>query len=288
MDYNLKLAIEAQGYIRESACTSEIVSLYPVQKVLWTATTPYSEAIIAECPGLGKTLFLDNEIQSSETDEMIYHECLVHPVMAAANSRKKVLVIGGGEGATVREVMKWPDVEKIMWIDIDKDLVNACKTHLGWAPPSVYTDERVIYKGMDIRTFLELNEEPYNVIIIDLPDPDIHADMNDPAFLQNAKFWKGIRKSLADNGVFATHCGPVHPMKYDNGIAWVREAAANADIPMYDSDLYNTSAAYHTVIPSFQGDWGFLMSVKPCKDWHPSFPTKFMSLTSHKHIFMWP
>lgn len=277
--------IEAKGYIVEDACSSSITSLYPITKVHWVAKTDFcDEAVIATCPELGKTLFLDNEIQSSESDEAVYHECLVHPVIAStpSNIRSRVLVIGGGEGATVREVLKWPDVKHVTWIDIDDTLVNACREHLGWAP-HVYSDARVEYKAMDIRDFLKSNSEPYNIIIIDLPDPDITSNFNDPTILQNMEFWNGIRKNLTSDGAFATHCGPVRKSPQQNGIAWVRQMSILADLPV------SINGSYHTMIPSFQDDWGFVMSCEPVfnrEDW--SIETQFLTTRACDYIFRWP
>jgi spermidine synthase len=280
MDYDFNLAIERDGWVRESACSSEIVSLYPVNRVLWAKKTQYAEAILAECPGLGKTLFLDNEIQSAERDEHIYHECLVHPVMASTNNRKKVLIAGGGEGATVREVLKWPDVEKVMWIDIDKEVVNACKEHLGWLSDQDRKDERVIYKAMDIRDFLQVNEEQYNVVLLDLPDPDIRLSLRDPANLQNIAFWRGVRKSLALDGLFATHVGPTRLPDEPSPFEWMMEGAKEAGIPV-------NPGKYHAVIPSFQNDWSFMMSCKP--RWDTALPScRFLNAGTYRYIFTWP
>jgi spermidine synthase len=281
MDYDFKLAIESAGFVRENACSSEIVSLYPVSRVLWAKKTKYAEAILAECPGLGKTLFLDNEIQSAEHDEHIYHECLVHPVMVAAPSRQKVLIVGGGEGATAREVLRWPDVEKVMWIDIDKELVQACQEHLGWLPEGMRNDERLIYKGMDIRDFLHLNEEPYNVVILDLPDPDIRLSVRDPANLQNLAFWRGIRKSMTADAVFATHVGPTRLPGDLDPFEWMMEGAKEAGIPV-------NPGKYHAMIPSFQNDWSFLMSCKPRLDRNLPEKCQFLNPVSHRYIFTWP
>lgn len=281
MDYDFKIAIERDGWIREAACSSEIVSMYPVSRVLWAKKTKYAEAVLAICPGLGKTLFLDNEIQSAERDEHIYHECLVHPVMTAAPSRQKVLIVGGGEGATVREVLKWADVEKVMWIDIDKELVNACQEHLGWLPEELRKDKRVIYKGMDIRDFLKLNEEHYNVVILDLPDPDIRLSVRDPENLQNLDFWRGLRKSMSWDAVFATHVGPTRMPDEPCPFEWTMEGAKEAGISV-------NPGKYHAVIPSFQNDWSFLMSCKPRLDRNIPDNCRFLTPSSYRYIFTWP
>jgi spermidine synthase len=276
------------SYIRESACSSEIVSLYPVRDVYWKEKTAFAECIIAEVPGFGRTLFIDNEVQSAAEDEDIYHECLVHPVMAAASSRDRVLVVGGGEGATVREVLKWVCAEggvgTVDWVDIDGELVKACKDHLGWAPSDVYDDPRVHYYAEDIRKFLDRTTTSYNVILIDLPDPDPEADVWAPAeaeggCLMNVEFWRSIAAHLEQGGVWATHTGPVR-RRGPSGATVLSRGAAAAGL--------SVGAHYHAVIRSFTDDWGFMMSVPPV----PALPTsvaplRFLMGTAYDCIFRW-
>lgn len=287
MDTERIQAIEKDGYIREEACSSEVVSLYPVKKVYWATKTPFAEAVLAECPGFGKTLFLDNEIQSAQSDEYVYHECLVHPVMASVPSDKRdsVLIIGGGEGATLREVLKWRDVKRVVWIDIDGDLVNACRQLLGWASEDVYTDPRVTYKAMDIRAFFRENTDRFDVILIDLPDPDVKESLDDPDCLQNREFWTHVRGCLADGGAFATHCGPLGRGPQLNGLTWVSKAALDAGF----SKSFLWYGHYHAVIPSFQADWAFKMSCPPrFVEYEFPFYVRFMTPKTFRYVFSWP
>jgi spermidine synthase len=281
---SLQEAIEAAGVIRESACSSDVISLYSVEKVLWAKQTEFQKAIIAKVPGFGTSLFLDDEIQSTEADEAIYHECLVHPVMHSAPSRDRVLIIGGGEGATLREVLKWQDVKHVTWIDIDGELVNACQEHLAWANVSPIP-ECVAFKPMDIYDFFRIHSGPaYDVIIIDLPDPDIDLPYNSDEILQNTQFWRGVGKSLAPNGVFVTHCGPIRfSQGLHNGIQWMIEAAKTANIHLDEVE------AYHIVIPSFQDDWAFLMSCKKSEAPNAGFgfQTRFLTRQAYNAIFTW-
>ncbi len=281
MDYDLKLAIEHVGSIKEAACSSAIISHYPVTKVLWAKQTPYAEAVIAEVPSLGKCLFLDSEIQSSESDEVIYHECLVHPIMMAAPKRSNVLIIGGGEGATVREVMRWPDVERVVWVDIDGELVEACSQILKWLPKSVRNDPRVVYKAMDIREFFKQTKDVFDIAIIDLPDPDISLSKQDPENLQNLDFWKGLRKVLSFDGVFATHVGPTLVFAEKDGYSWTIQTATEANHAL-------NPGKYHAFIPSFQSDWSFLLSCKPRFDKALPEGLRFMNLPTLKYVFQWP
>jgi spermidine synthase len=269
-------------YIQEEACSSEILSLYPVSSWIWSKKTAFAQADIVEVPGLGRCLFLDKEIQSSSEDEDIYHECLVHPVMTSVPSgcREKVLVIGGGEGATVREVLKWSDVQKVDWVDIDGELVEACKKHLSWGQEMAYTDSRVSYFAMDIHEFFRTSNTVYDVIIIDLPDPDPEDNPLSSSCLMNRLFWRGVAEHMATGGAWVSHAGPVR-RKGLSGAHFIRRALSMADF------WSSNTSDYHAVIPSFQDDWGWMMSCRPI--FAPfSVPMRFLTNKAYRYIFQWP
>lgn len=272
--------VDGTLFLREEACSSDIVSLYPVTQVLWQAKTTFADAVIAEVPTLGACLFLDGEIQSSASDEDIYHECLVHPVMASVPSgrRSNVLVIGGGEGATVREVLNHKDVKTVDWVDIDGEVVVSCREHLKWGQDAAYTDPRVSYYAHDIRHFLHNLTTKYDVIIIDLPDPDPADNPLAADVLMNRAFWCGIKAALAPGGAWVSHAGPVR--RTASGADFIGRATAMADF--YSPHHTN----YHAVIPAFQDDWGYVMSCRPV--FGPfAFPTRFLTPQAYRYIFQW-
>lgn len=224
---------------------SDTRTSYPVSNVVWEGKTNACESVIlADSLVFGRMLFLDGELQSASADEHIYHEALVHPAMAGAGTNQRVLVVGGGEGATVREVLRWvPD--HVDWVDIDEELVTLCKEHLRWGS-HVFRDPAVHFHAADIRTVLpELGL--YNVIILDLPDPD-----GDTGYLYSDAFWTDINGHLAPDGRLVTHCGPVRPFG-NIGAGYQRLRPV---LPMLYSQFYSQ------MIPSFQSEWGFILFVK--------------------------
>lgn len=236
---------------------SDAVTTYRLERTLWSGSTKACESVlIAESPAYGRLLFLDGELQSASSDEHIYHESLVHPVMASAVSHfgtpLKVLVVGGGEGATVREVLYWKNVE-IDWVDIDGELVDLCERYLNWALGS-RQDKRVKFYAEDICSFLTRSGN-YDVIILDLPDPD-----GDTGYLYSTSFWTDLSKHLVVGGRIVTHVGPVSPVaattRYGPGFERVRAMAAVAGL------TFGVTGFYRIGIPSFQGDWGFAGAVK--------------------------
>ena len=236
---------------------SDATTTYTLERVLWSGDTKACPGVmIAESPAYGRVLFLDGELQSASSDEHIYHESLVHPVMASATGalgpRLRVLVVGGGEGATVREVLHWKPAA-VDWVDIDGELVILCEKYLNWAL-GARQDPVVTFYPEDIRTFLD-RAGSYDVIILDLPDPD-----GDTGYLYSAAFWKDLDAHLVAGGRIVTHVGPVSPVvkrvPFGPGYERVRTEATSVGLH------FDPAGFYHSCIPSFQGDWGFAGTVK--------------------------
>ncbi len=150
--------------------TDHILFLYRIKNHIYHGKTPYHKVDLVELYALGKTLFLDNKIQSAQLDEAVYHEALVHPAMLSHPNPRKVLIMGGGEGATLREVLKHP-VEKAVMVDIDEQLVKLCEAYLPeWHRGSFY-DERAEVIFADARSYVEEHEDKFDVVISDLTEP---------------------------------------------------------------------------------------------------------------------
>ena len=98
-----------------------------ITSVLCEGQTPFQHVMIIDGECFGRALILDGKTQSTELDEFVYHEGLVHPAMVSHRNPKNVLIVGGGEGATAREVLKYRDVEEVTMVDIDKKLVEVCQ-----------------------------------------------------------------------------------------------------------------------------------------------------------------
>ncbi len=181
-----------------------------VRKLIALKRSPYQEIIIAETDDFGKALILDGYIQSSVSDEYIYHESLVHPAMILHPNPKKVLIIGGGEGATLREVLKHNTVEEATMVDIDKDVVELSKEYLPEMHQGAFFDRRARVIIDDGKRFVERELEKgskYDVVIMDLTDPYASEIAKE---LYTAEFFKKISEILSHNGVVATQAGSKH------------------------------------------------------------------------------
>ena len=281
------------GVFVEDACSATTTSMYSLTNVYWAGKSPICDIVIAQSPVFGKILFLDKEIQSAESDEAIYHEHLIHPIMNSLRKRehKRVLVVGGGEGATCREILKWDSVGHVDWVDIDGDLVNLCRTYLGWAPEPIYEDKRLMYYPQDIRVFLQNNDTLYDVIVLDLPDPDVDeltrvADTGDVRTCQlySQTFMHLVKAHLTDGGGVVSHVGPISPGGDEKvrraGLTWVRDASIAVGL--------GDGHAYHVAIPSFQGSWGFWMSSPPMSVVELPGRLRVMDELTHAMAFTWP
>lgn len=190
----------------------------------------------------GKTLFLDGVLQSSVRDENIYHTALVKTIMDKVENPKTVCIIGGGEGATAREVLKYYSVESVTMIDWDKELVEYFRDHEWSWHKGALKDPRMTFEFSDI--FKISNEKrQYDVIIVDLTDPDI-SDAGWQSIIQNIAFWK------KPTGGFIMNAGGVLP--WDSG--------AVPEIKKIISKLYAVED-FKIFVPSFCREWAFVMSV---------------------------
>ncbi|MGK7922472.1 MAG: spermidine synthase [Trichodesmium sp.] len=178
-----------------------------IDRVLFSQKTKYQEMYIVE--GIyGKALILDGKWQSCTEDEFLYHEALVHPPMIFNESPRKVLVFGGAEGATIREVLRWKTVEQVVMIDIDGEVVEACKKYLPEMHQNSFEDPRVELIIDDAQNFLDSTSENWDVIISDLTDP-IEFGPSFPLFTQ--EYFQKIHQVLADDGLFIIQAGSISP-----------------------------------------------------------------------------
>lgn len=264
-DKILEDRLEAVGYYEETSTSSEVTSKYPFDAVLWAGSTPFcKEVVITKSAEYGRMLFTDGELQSTEGDEAIYHEHLVHPAIATFKSLYgdkplRVCVLGAGEGATCRELLRWPvsNVKEVVWNDIDQSLVTLCRDYLGYCPDKIneifYPNQRVIFLNQDANKLLKDETLPlFDIVICDLPDP-VEAAVEG---LYSPTFWKDMYARMSPNSVVITHCGPVAPVSVDGmALAFsVRDAMIAAG--------FAKPQLGKVAIPSFQSEWGFLVATK--------------------------
>jgi len=220
------------------------VCMREAKRILVHRRTRYQEFIVAELAGLGKSLIIDGKVQSSLLDEHWYHEALVHPVMLAHPCPRRVLIVGGGEGATAREVLRHTCTEEVIMVDIDYDLVEQARTLLAEWHQGAYNDPRLRVVIGDGREYIGGQRDSFDVIILDVVDP---TEGGPAALLYTQEFYSLVHRALRRGGIMVTQAtSPVlTPDVY-------------ASIAKTLSSVFKYVRPYVTYVRSYNGLWGFV------------------------------
>lgn len=249
-------ASEATGMFIAETHTSAAVWHYRVEKMILEGKTPYQTYQIAEVPRFGKSLFLDYNIQTSILDEYIFHECMSQPAMTLHPHPRKVLVCGGGEGATLREALRHRTVERAVMVDIDKDLVDMVKEHMPEWHQGAFGDARTTLLHEDARGYLEANQgAAFDVILSDLPNP--HED-GPGQMLFTREYFELCAGALSEDGIFAMQAGSAsenYPACMASCIETLESIEAFAHV-----------AGYWGIVNTFFQPWGFALA---SRRWDP-------------------
>lgn len=157
---------------------------------------------VHETPQFGKLLRLDECFQTSERDEFVYHENLIHPSLTAHASPRQVLIIGGGDGGAVEEALKHPSVERVTLVELDGKVVEIAKKHLGEIHRGAFESPRLRLLIEDGLKFLAETNEKFDVIALDLPDP-----VGPATALYEEAFFRDCKLALASGGILTLHMG---------------------------------------------------------------------------------
>ncbi|MDX1977480.1 MAG: fused MFS/spermidine synthase [Pseudanabaenaceae cyanobacterium bins.68] len=184
------------------------IYVHGVSKILAYQQTQFQEMYVVESGVYGKGLVLDGKWQSCTGDEFLYHEPLVHPAMVFHGKPEQVLILGGGEGATTREVLRWQTVKRVVMVDIDGEVVEACRQHLPEMHQGSFDDPRFELVIDDALTYLDQSQQLWDVVISDLSDPIEQG----PSFkLFTKEYYEKVRRVLSPEGYFVLQAGPVSP-----------------------------------------------------------------------------
>ncbi len=224
--------------------------VYRVKSILCSAQTPFQHIVIADTYNYGRALFIDGKIQSSFEDEALYHEMLVQPAMLIHPNPRSVLIVGGGEGATLREVLAHNQVRAVTMVDIDQEAVDLCRQFLPSWSRGAYEDPRVRVVYTDGRQFIEDTDELYDVVIIDVVD--MLAD--GPAFrLYTRQFYQHLRKRLRPEAIVMIQGLEFSFSNHKQHVALVRTLRT----------LFPEVHSAQVAVPSFLSTWGIIMA----SDW---------------------
>ena len=181
-----------------------LIQLHSIEEVLYSGQTKFQSIEVIRTGSFGKCLVLDGKIQSSQVDEFIYHEALVQPAMLIHPCPETVFIAGGGEGATLREILSHNTVKRAVMIDIDEAVIATCKKFLPDHSRGAFEDKRTELHHVDARDYLAKCGDAFDIIIIDLPDPIEEG----PAYLlYTREFYQLVRERLSANGIISVNAG---------------------------------------------------------------------------------
>jgi spermidine synthase len=216
-----------------------------IKRHVLSVKTRFQQVEFVDTHDLGRLVVLDNKIQSAEADEFVYHEILVHPAMVAHPAPKIVLILGGGEGATLREVLKHRSVEKVVMVDIDEEFVILCKKYLkNWHFGS-FGDKRLELIFTDAKKYIRKMKSFFDVVIADISDP---LEKGPARELYTRNFFSSVERALMPDGIFVTHA---------TGVFYTSNENINTNILNTLSDIFLFTDFYYEYIPSFSSLWGF-------------------------------
>ena len=217
------------------------------EREIATFRSRFQDVRLVESETFGLVLLLDGKVQSTQADEFIYHEALVHPAMLSHPLPRSVCIAGGGEGATLREVLKYGTVEEAVMVDLDEEVVEICQKHLPTWHQGAFDDPRTSLIHEDARVFLEKEARNYDVIICDLSEP---VDEGPSYMLFTQEFYELCKRRLNAGGVIATQSGCpsfVYSVSFHSVTKTLQSVFTNA-------------SPYLAFIPSFASNWGFTLA----------------------------
>jgi spermidine synthase len=218
---------------------------HAIEETYYAGRTAFQDVAVIRTETFGKMLVLDGDTQSSQADEKIYHESLVHPALAAIDDRSDVLILGGGEGATLREALRRSDVRRCTMVDIDGQVVALAKRYLPEWSAGAFDDARARLIVGDALAFLRDDRGTYGAIVSDLTEP--LADSPSSPLFCDAVF-ADIKQRLAPSGVYVLQAST----------AGFHNMALHAKMARTLRRHYAHVRSFYAHVPAFDNDWAFL------------------------------
>ena len=240
--------MELTGNWFAESVSPDLAVLLRLRSVLFSGNTAYQKVEVLDSDVFGRTLVLDGKTQSTESDEFIYHESLVHPAMLCHPKPRSVFIGGGGEGGTLREVLAHRSVERATMIDLDREVVELCRAHLPDHHQGSFDDPRVTLRHEDARGFLESGGDGFDVMVMDLVDP---LEEGTAYLLYTDEFYRIAKKRLNPGGILVTQSGPAGLPNHQECFTTIFHTL---------SEVFAHAAAAQVHVPAFQTLWGFTIA----------------------------
>ncbi|PCI42483.1 MAG: spermidine synthase [Rhodospirillaceae bacterium] len=221
---------------------------FEVTKVLFHEKTEHQDLIIFETPTFGRVMALDNIVQVTTRDEFVYHEMMTHVPILAKGDVTNVLIIGGGDGGILREVLRHKSVEQATMVEIDASVVDLCQQHFADISDGAFDDPRTNLIIDDGVKFVAETKQRFDVIIVDSTDP---IGPGEVLFTQS--FYAGCHRCLTDGGVLVTQ----------NGVPFFQGSEV-VDTNRRMGKSFKDNGFYTAVVPTYIG--GFMTLGWGCDD----------------------
>lgn len=209
---------------------------FRIEKILFEQKTPFFHLVIFENARFGRVMALDGVIQTTERDEYVYHEMLTHVPLFAHGNVKKVLIIGGGDGGILREVLRHP-VESVTMVEIDHQVIETSKKYFPNHSAGAFDDKRLNLVIDDGARFMATDSEFYDVVIVDSTDP-----LGPGELLFTQEFYQGCHKRLNPGGVLVTQ----------NGVPFLQAQELQNSYQRL-SNVFQDVTFYTAAIPTYAG-----------------------------------
>lgn len=245
-------------------------------KVVYATSTPYQRIVITSNKRETR-LFLNGNLQFSTADEYRYHEALVHPLMSTLQRPSKVLVLGGGDGMAVREILKYPTVSSVVLVDLDPMITKLFSTQemLKKLNRNALVNSKVKVINQDAFTWIRKNSEMFDAVIIDFPDPSNFSIGK----LYSLSFYRELQKAIAPGGMAVVQS--TSPYVAPKSFWCIGETIKAAGFK---------SKGYHNMVPSF-GEWGYMLAYRDEPgSWFGRLPEglRFLDDESTRQMFIFP
>ncbi len=239
-------------WFKEDLYGATITQWLAIDKLIYKGRSRYQKILLFENKSLGRVLALDGIVQTTEKDEFIYHEMIVHVPMMSHPNPRRVLIIGGGDGGAAEEVLKYKSVERVVMVDIDGEVVELAKKYLRKICKRAFEDKRLELIIDDGVKYVANTEEKFDVVIVDSPDP-----IGPGKVLFTKRFYQSIYRVLDKVGVMSRQSGSTffQGNELPQAVRLLRQV-----FPLND--------VYLTAVPTYIGGlFSFVLSGKGLKAW---------------------
>ena len=271
----LTFAVLALGFAGAERITTLAEDKFYHERIVLAASSPY-QRIVVTSGRTGHKLFLNGNLQFSERDEYRYHEALVHPAMAAFGAPRKVAVLGGGDGMAVREILKYPSVEKVTLVELDPHMTGLFSSNeaLKRLNGGALSSPKLHIVNADAFQWLQSGTDIFDVIVVDFPDPTNFSIGK----LYTGSFYALLAQRLSASGyaVIQTTSPLVARKSYWTVASTIESVGLRA-------------TPYHANVPSF-GEWGYIIASHRPWHWPTTLPTglRFLSAQTLPLLFDFP